>query len=163
VIWVRLALVALGLVEGAWMTFDGSRALAIGDKVDLRCLRPDLADYRSRARGSIRMGVAGDADRRHCYTLVSAGRNNLRARAASGADLVAPHSLTDVAAFSRVPFVANSGRAGTARRLALASLPDCSPKSYSDLHVTALSRSRKNATLASSNISWPLARRAAHV
>jgi hypothetical protein len=31
--WVRLALVALGLVEGAWMTFDGTRALAVGDYV----------------------------------------------------------------------------------------------------------------------------------
>jgi hypothetical protein len=31
--WVRLALVALGLVEGAWMTFDGARALTVGDYV----------------------------------------------------------------------------------------------------------------------------------
>jgi len=31
--WVRLALVALGLVEGAWMTFDGTRALTVGDYV----------------------------------------------------------------------------------------------------------------------------------
>jgi len=32
-IWVRVALVALGLVEGAWMTFDGTRALTMGDYV----------------------------------------------------------------------------------------------------------------------------------
>lgn len=32
-IWVRIALVVLGLVEGAWMTFDGTRALAVGDYV----------------------------------------------------------------------------------------------------------------------------------
>jgi hypothetical protein len=31
--WVRLALLALGLVEGAWMTFDGTRALSMGDYV----------------------------------------------------------------------------------------------------------------------------------
>jgi hypothetical protein len=31
--WVRLALVTLGLVEGAWMTFDGTRALTVGDYV----------------------------------------------------------------------------------------------------------------------------------
>ncbi len=31
--WVRLALVVLGLVEGAWMTFDGTRALTVGDHV----------------------------------------------------------------------------------------------------------------------------------
>jgi hypothetical protein len=31
--WVRLALVALGLAEGAWMTFDGTRALTVGDYV----------------------------------------------------------------------------------------------------------------------------------
>jgi hypothetical protein len=31
--WVRLALVALGFVEGAWMTFDGTRALILGDYV----------------------------------------------------------------------------------------------------------------------------------
>jgi len=31
--WVRIALVALGLVEGAWMTFDGTRALKVGDYV----------------------------------------------------------------------------------------------------------------------------------
>jgi len=31
--WVRLALVVLGLVEGAWMTFDGTRALTVGDYV----------------------------------------------------------------------------------------------------------------------------------
>jgi len=29
--WVRIALVALGLVEGAWMTLDGARALTLGD------------------------------------------------------------------------------------------------------------------------------------
>jgi hypothetical protein len=32
-IWVRVALVLLGLVEGAWMTFDGTRALTVGDYV----------------------------------------------------------------------------------------------------------------------------------
>jgi len=31
--WVRLAMVALALVEGAWMTFDGTRALTVGDYV----------------------------------------------------------------------------------------------------------------------------------
>jgi hypothetical protein len=31
--WVRLAVVALSLVEGAWMTFDGTRALTVGDYV----------------------------------------------------------------------------------------------------------------------------------
>jgi len=31
--WVRIALVALGLVEGAWMTLDGARALTLGDYV----------------------------------------------------------------------------------------------------------------------------------
>jgi hypothetical protein len=31
--WVRLAVVALGLVEGVWMTFDGTRALTVGDYV----------------------------------------------------------------------------------------------------------------------------------
>jgi len=31
--WVRIALVVLGLVEGAWMTFDGTRALTVGDYV----------------------------------------------------------------------------------------------------------------------------------
>jgi hypothetical protein len=31
--WVRIALVALALVEGAWMTFDGTRALIVGDYV----------------------------------------------------------------------------------------------------------------------------------
>lgn len=31
--WVRIALMLLGLVEGAWMTFDGTRALTIGDYV----------------------------------------------------------------------------------------------------------------------------------
>jgi hypothetical protein len=33
VTWVRLALVVLGLIEGAWMTFDGTRALTVGDYV----------------------------------------------------------------------------------------------------------------------------------
>jgi uncharacterized membrane protein YagU involved in acid resistance len=33
VTWLRLALVVLGLVEGAWMTFDGTRALTVGDYV----------------------------------------------------------------------------------------------------------------------------------
>jgi hypothetical protein len=33
VIWVRITLVALGLVEGAWMTFDGTHALTVGDFV----------------------------------------------------------------------------------------------------------------------------------
>jgi hypothetical protein len=32
-IWVRVVLVVLGLVEGAWMTFDGTRALTAGDYV----------------------------------------------------------------------------------------------------------------------------------
>ncbi|MGZ3333628.1 MAG: hypothetical protein ACXU9O_15245 [Gemmatimonadaceae bacterium] len=31
--WVRIALVILGLIEGAWMTFDGTRALTVGDYV----------------------------------------------------------------------------------------------------------------------------------
>jgi hypothetical protein len=31
--WVRIALLLLGLVEGAWMTFDGSHALTLGDYV----------------------------------------------------------------------------------------------------------------------------------
>jgi hypothetical protein len=31
--WVRIALVILGLVEGAWMTFDGTRGLTVGDYV----------------------------------------------------------------------------------------------------------------------------------
>jgi hypothetical protein len=31
--WVRVALIVLGLVEGAWMTFDGTRALRVGDFV----------------------------------------------------------------------------------------------------------------------------------
>jgi hypothetical protein len=31
--WVRAALVVLGFVEGAWMTFDGTRALSIGDYI----------------------------------------------------------------------------------------------------------------------------------
>ena len=31
--WVRVALVALGFIEGAWMTFDGTRALTVGDYI----------------------------------------------------------------------------------------------------------------------------------
>jgi hypothetical protein len=31
--WLRVALVTLGLVEGAWMAFDGTRALVVGDYV----------------------------------------------------------------------------------------------------------------------------------
>ena len=31
--WLRIALVTLGLVEGAWMAFDGTRALVVGDYV----------------------------------------------------------------------------------------------------------------------------------
>ncbi len=31
--WVRIAVLALGLIEGAWMTFDGTRALSVGDYV----------------------------------------------------------------------------------------------------------------------------------
>ena len=31
--WVRVALVAFGIFEGAWMTFDGTRALIVGDYV----------------------------------------------------------------------------------------------------------------------------------
>ena len=31
--WVRLTLVTLALVEGLWMTFDGTRALTVGDYV----------------------------------------------------------------------------------------------------------------------------------
>ena len=31
--WVRIAVLALGLIEGAWMTFDGARALTVGDYV----------------------------------------------------------------------------------------------------------------------------------
>ena len=31
--WLRIALVILGLTEGAWMTFDGTRALTVGDYV----------------------------------------------------------------------------------------------------------------------------------
>lgn len=30
---VRIAVLALGLVEGAWMAFDGTRALTVGDYV----------------------------------------------------------------------------------------------------------------------------------
>jgi hypothetical protein len=32
-IWLRMAIVALGLVEGGWMAFDGTRALTLGDYV----------------------------------------------------------------------------------------------------------------------------------
>jgi hypothetical protein len=32
-IWVRITVLALGLIEGAWMTFDGTRALTVGDYV----------------------------------------------------------------------------------------------------------------------------------
>jgi len=31
--WLRVALVVLGLIEGAWMGFDGTRALTVGDYV----------------------------------------------------------------------------------------------------------------------------------
>jgi hypothetical protein len=31
--WLRIVLLALGLIEGAWMTFDGTRALIVGDYV----------------------------------------------------------------------------------------------------------------------------------
>lgn len=31
--WMRIAVLVLGLVEGAWMTFDGTRALTVGDYV----------------------------------------------------------------------------------------------------------------------------------
>jgi hypothetical protein len=31
--WLRVALVALGLIEGAWMAFDGTRAMIGGDYV----------------------------------------------------------------------------------------------------------------------------------
>ena len=31
--WLRLAILALGLIEGGWMTFDGTRALTVGDYV----------------------------------------------------------------------------------------------------------------------------------
>jgi hypothetical protein len=31
--WVRQILVALALIEGLWMTFDGTRALTVGDYV----------------------------------------------------------------------------------------------------------------------------------
>jgi len=30
---VRIVVLALGLIEGAWMTFDGTRALSVGDYV----------------------------------------------------------------------------------------------------------------------------------
>ena len=32
-IWVRITVLVLGLIEGAWMTFDGARALKVGDYV----------------------------------------------------------------------------------------------------------------------------------
>ena len=31
--WVRMFIVALGLIEGCWMAFDGTRALTLGDYV----------------------------------------------------------------------------------------------------------------------------------
>jgi hypothetical protein len=31
--WIRLTLVTLALIEGLWMTFDGTRALTVGDYV----------------------------------------------------------------------------------------------------------------------------------
>ena len=31
--WLRFAVVVLGIIEGGWMTFDGTRALAVGDYV----------------------------------------------------------------------------------------------------------------------------------
>lgn len=31
--WLRLVLVILGLIEGTWMSFDGTRALTVGDYV----------------------------------------------------------------------------------------------------------------------------------
>jgi len=31
--WLRVVVVVLGLIEGAWMTFDGTRALIVGDYV----------------------------------------------------------------------------------------------------------------------------------
>lgn len=31
--WLRVVLVILGLIEGAWMSFDGTRALTVGDYV----------------------------------------------------------------------------------------------------------------------------------
>ena len=31
--WVRFVVVALSLIEGAWLTFDGTRALTVGDYV----------------------------------------------------------------------------------------------------------------------------------
>jgi hypothetical protein len=31
--WIRVLVVILGLVEGIWMTFDGTRALIVGDYV----------------------------------------------------------------------------------------------------------------------------------
>lgn len=31
--WLRVVLVVLGLIEGAWMSFDGTRALTVGDYV----------------------------------------------------------------------------------------------------------------------------------
>jgi hypothetical protein len=31
--WIRVLVLILGVVEGSWMTFDGSRALIVGDYV----------------------------------------------------------------------------------------------------------------------------------
>lgn len=31
--WIRVLVLILGLVEGSWMTFDGARALIVGDYV----------------------------------------------------------------------------------------------------------------------------------
>ena len=31
--WIRVLVLILGLVEGSWMTFDGTRALIVGDYV----------------------------------------------------------------------------------------------------------------------------------
>src|SRR5436309_15199715 len=31
--WVRMFIAALGLIEGCWMAFDGTRALTLGDYV----------------------------------------------------------------------------------------------------------------------------------
>jgi hypothetical protein len=31
--WIRVLVLILGLVEGAWLTFDGTRALIVGDYV----------------------------------------------------------------------------------------------------------------------------------
>ena len=32
-VWLRFAILALGFIEGGWMTFDGTRALTVGDYV----------------------------------------------------------------------------------------------------------------------------------